>query len=158
INRNGILDANEKSGNALNDVTSGLFDYVTVYSREPNFHVDGSSLTNINTQADLRAMLEGVIGQARTAQIMQALGYGGGPGGGPGGGAQPQTFTSLLGFYVFLTQRNLMNSTEFAKIYNDATTTSTNTLFINGRVNVNTASEAVMTALFMGIGVDQSTA
>jgi hypothetical protein len=51
-----------------------------------------------------------------------------------------------------------MNSTDFARIYNDATTTGTNTLFINGRVNINTASEAVLTALFMGIGIDQSTA
>jgi DNA uptake protein ComE-like DNA-binding protein len=153
-NRNGVLDGSEKSSGNLSDATSGLFEYLTVYSREPNFHADGSALTNINTQAGLQALLQNAVGTTRAGQIMFALGYNGGQ----GGGAPPPTFTSLLGFYVELNRRGLMNSTDFANIYNDATTAGTNTLFINGRVNVNTASEAVLTALFMGIGIDQNTA
>ena len=32
----------------------GLFEYTTVYTREPNFHSDGSSLTNVNTATQAR--------------------------------------------------------------------------------------------------------
>ena len=42
-----------------------------------------------------------------------------------------------------------MSEADFAKIYNDVTT-STNTYF-RGRVNVNTANADVLTALFMGL-------
>ncbi len=53
--------------------------------------------------------------------------------------------------------RNLgMSAADFAKIYNDVTT-STNTYF-RGRVNVNTADTDVLTALFMGLNVDEQTA
>ena len=53
--------------------------------------------------------------------------------------------------------RNLgMSEADFAKIYNDVTT-STNT-YIRGRVNVNTADADVLTALFMGLNVDEQTA
>jgi hypothetical protein len=51
-----------------------------------------------------------------------------------------------------------MTSVELAKIYNDITTQNTNTQFFTGRVNLNTASEPVMAALFMGIGIDENTA
>jgi hypothetical protein len=50
INRNGVLDANEKDLTGGNgQVDPGLLEYVTVYTREPNFHSDGTSLTNVNT-------------------------------------------------------------------------------------------------------------
>jgi hypothetical protein len=49
-----------------------------------------------------------------------------------------------------------MSAADFAKIYNDVTT-STNTYF-RGRVNVNTAGADVLTALFMGLNVDEMTA
>ena len=42
-----------------------------------------------------------------------------------------------------------MSEADFAKIYNNVTT-STNTYF-RGRVNVNTANADVLTALFMGL-------
>jgi hypothetical protein len=49
-----------------------------------------------------------------------------------------------------------MSSGDFSKIcYNVTTTTN---LYTNGLLNINTASATVMTALFMGLGVDQSTA
>ena len=58
------------------------------------------------------------------------------------------------------TAKRGMSSEDFAKIYPNATT-STST-YIRGRVNINTASTTVLTALFWGVGynqgVDQSTA
>ena len=42
LNRNGVLDKNEKDLNGNGQVESGLFEYCTVYTREPNFHSDGS--------------------------------------------------------------------------------------------------------------------
>ncbi|MBU6409803.1 MAG: general secretion pathway protein GspK, partial [Verrucomicrobia bacterium] len=67
LNDNGALDANETPLNGGNVSTPGLFDYVTVYSREPNFHSDGSSPTNVNTasRAQLQALLSGAgVGNA----------------------------------------------------------------------------------------------
>ena len=147
VNRNGVLDAGEKSTISLFSEAGGLFDYVTVYSREPNFHADGSALTNVNNQNDLRSLLQTAIGTSRAQQILQNLGFGQGSG-------QPPNFASLLQFY----NASRMTETELTTIYNDITTRDTNTLFIAGRVNLNTASEPVMTALFMGIGIDENTA
>ncbi len=146
-NRNGILDASEKSTGSLSEQTSGLLEYLTVYSREPNFHADGSSLTNITVQAELRSLLSSAFGSTRAGQIMGTLGFGQG---------QPPTYSSLLGFYLAAEQRGALSSTDFAKIYDDATVTTN--AFTRGRVNVNTASADVMTALFMGVGVDQNAA
>jgi hypothetical protein len=45
-----------------------------------------------------------------------------------------------------------MSEAEFAKIYNNVTTTNSTTVpYFRGRVNVNTASADVLTALFMGV-------
>lgn len=150
LNRNGVLDGKEKSASLYNGAFGGLFEYVTVYSREPNFHSDGTALTNVNTANDLRSLLQTSLGSSRAQTIMQNLGY---DGGGGGGGQQP-TFTTLLQFYL----QSQMTSVELAQIYNDLTTQDTNTQFFTGRVNVNTASEPVLTALFMGIGIDENTA
>ena len=49
-----------------------------------------------------------------------------------------------------------MSSADFAKIYDDVTT-STNA-YLRGRVNVNTADADVLTALLMGVGLDHNTA
>ena len=49
-----------------------------------------------------------------------------------------------------------MSSADFAKIYPYITTSTAS--YIRGRVNINTASETVLEALFMGLGIDQSTA
>ncbi|MGA2029060.1 MAG: hypothetical protein ABSG87_03195 [Verrucomicrobiota bacterium] len=138
VNRNGVLDANEKSVNGDSSFTPGLFEYVTVYTREPNFHTDGSSLTNVNNRAELQALLQTDLGSSRAAQITNRI--------------KNQTFTSLLQFYL----SSGMNSTELPKIINDITISSS--AYTRGRVNVNTAGATVFEALFMGLGVDQSTA
>jgi type II secretory pathway component PulK len=141
INRNGVLDSNEKDLNGNGQVDPGLFEYVTVYTREPNFHADGSSLTNVSTatRAQLSALLQGAnISTTYITTIMAR---------------RPATgYTGLLEFYL----RSGMNSSEFAEIINNITTSSS--AYSRGRVNINTAGATVLTALFMGIGVDQSTA
>ena len=147
INRNGVLDSNEKSG-GLSDASSGLFEYLTVYTREPNYHSDGSSLTNVNTESDLRQELQTALGSTRAQQILTRLGFG-------QPGSPPPTFPSVLNFYL----ASGMTEDELGKIYDDITTTAATNQFIRGRVNVNTAGDTVLTALFIGtLGLDQNTA
>jgi DNA uptake protein ComE-like DNA-binding protein len=141
LNRNGVLDSNEKDLNGNGQVEPGLFEYVTVYTREPNFHADGSSLTNVSTatRAQLSALLQGA--NISTTYIATIL------------ADRPTTgYTGLLEFYV----RSGMNLSEFAEIINNITTSSS--AYTRGRININTAGAAVLTALFTGIGVDESTA
>jgi type II secretory pathway component PulK len=141
VNRNGVLDKNEKDLNGNGVLDPGLIEYVTVYTREPNFHSDGSSLTNVNTAsaAKMRALLQSA---SVSTSYVRAL-------------TNARPYQGMMKFAV--TCKNAgMSSSDFANIYNNITT-KTNT-YIRNRVNVNTASADVLTALFMGINVDQSTA
>jgi type II secretory pathway component PulK len=151
VNRNGVLDANETDANGNGTLDPGLFEYVTVYSRQPNFHADGSSLTNVN-----------LASVARLQTLFQSAGVGNASGLAtsiynythPRNG-RPNTFPGVFGFYLFC--RNLgLSSADFANVYHNVTT-STN-LYTYGLLNINTAGVPVMTALFMGLGVDQNTA
>jgi len=145
VNQNGVVDANE-SKNGLTD--AGLFDYFTVYSRQPNTHSDGTALTNVNDRASLGTLLEDRLGASRAQTIIQSLfGGDGGPGGGGPGGGPPTTptFGSLLRFYVTAYRNAGMTADEFAQIYNDITVT--NAPFTIGRVNINTAPAAVLACL-----------
>jgi DNA uptake protein ComE-like DNA-binding protein len=142
-NCNGILDANETSQNGVGTFTPGLFDYLTVYTRQPNFNSAGTMLTNVNTEANLRNLLQTDLSSSRATQILDALGF--------GGGERP-AFTNLMRFYL----RSGMTSSEFVKIADDVTDTTN--LYTNGLLNINTATATVMTALFEGIGVDEQTA
>ncbi len=49
LNGNGVLDANETNSTGSSGVNHGLLEYTTVYTREPNFQADGTTLTNVNT-------------------------------------------------------------------------------------------------------------
>jgi DNA uptake protein ComE-like DNA-binding protein len=151
LNRNGVLDANEKDSTGTGELNSGLFEYTTVYTREPNFHSDGSSLTNVNTasQQTIQALFQADDVSSATTMatsifrnIHPAIGG-------------LNNCNGILDLAVRC--RNLgMSEADFAKIYNDVTT-STN-LYFRGRVNVNTASADVLTALFEGLNVDEQTA
>jgi type II secretory pathway component PulK len=152
VNRNGVLDINEKDLNGNGTLDPGLFEYVTVYSREPNFHSDGSSLTNVNTASpsQFQSLFQnaGTSNAKRIAdsiydQIHQPPGI-------------PNNYCNGILDFALRCKNLGMSSDDFTKIA-DNITTSTNT-YIRGRVNMNTASAPVMTALFMGLGVDQSTA
>ena len=80
-------------------------------------------------------------------RISPAQGGGGGRGGGPRGGPAPSvTFRSVLEFYI----RSGMNANEFALIEDQLRNPST-----NGLVNVNTASEVVLSCV-PGIGYDKA--
>jgi hypothetical protein len=140
LNRNGVLDANEKSLNGGTASTPGLFEYATVYSREPNFHSDGTSLTNVNTPAQLRALL-----QANFPSLVSRI----------GATTPAQGYPSLLDFYLRWYNAG-MTEQQFVQIYNSITVT--NEHYSRGRLNINTASAPVLTALFEGIGIDQNTA
>jgi DNA uptake protein ComE-like DNA-binding protein len=153
LNRNGVLDANEKSSSGAAQMNYGLFEDTTVWTREPNFHSDGSSLTNINTfrnRTDMQDFLqnEGVGNASTVAQSLYRDISGGGTG-------QANPCTGLMDLAHRCWQAG-MSEADFGKIYNDVTT-STNT-YIRGRVNVNTASTDVLTALFLGMDVDGQTA
>jgi DNA uptake protein ComE-like DNA-binding protein len=137
-NMNGILDANENDGdesspfdNRDGKLDPGLAEYFTVYSREP------AAGTNINTQGDVRSLLETVFGQSRASEIRRQLF--------PSG--TPRPIGSVLEFYL----RGGFTEDEFAQVA-DYVTAATNN-YTEGLVNVNTASEPVLECI-PGIGTD----
>ena len=146
LNLNGVLDANETNSTGGSELNSGLFDYSTVYTREPNFHSDGTTLTNVNTAGErgLQALFEdaGVSSAAvRAAAIAASL--------------RTAPCNGLLDFCLRC-ENSGMGGDDFAKI-SDNVTASTSA-YIRGRVNINTAGPDVLIALLMGVGLDQSTA
>ena len=151
VNRNGALDRNEKDLNSNGELDPGLFEYTTVYTREPNFHADGSSLTNVNTasQTKLTALFQnsGTSSSTRMAQSLYRTIH-------PTGRAA-NLCTGLFDFCLRCKNAG-MSSSDFGLIANNVTTT-TNTYF-RGRVNVNTATADVLVAVFMGLNVDEDTA
>jgi len=156
INRNGVIDGAEKSLTGGATVNPGLLEYTTVFSREPNFHSDGSTLTNVNTQADITALLDSAFGSSRARTILAAVGYNtGGTGGGPGGAPSAAvSLPSILQFYI----KSGLSASDFEKIADDLTATASTNQYIYGRININTASETVLIALFMGLNIDEQTA
>jgi DNA uptake protein ComE-like DNA-binding protein len=148
VNRNGILDPNETAGNITGQIEPGIFDYVTVYSREPNIHSDGSSRTNVNDQAQIRALLQSRFGNTRANQIVARFTRSSPA---PGGGRTTTfvTVNNLLQWYL----QSGMSLSEFDQIYNDITVGTAP--YRQGRVNINTAPVAVLACLR---GMDYTTA
>jgi type II secretory pathway component PulK len=170
-NRNGILDPSETDQNQNGMLDPGVLDYVTVYTREPGSNlVSVASVSSSSTQ--LISLLQTNLGTTRAGEILSKLGImstggsqggggsstGGRPGGGasaggggasgsaggPTGGTTTRSFKSPLEFYV----ASGMTSTEFAQVGTNLTTTTGSYVF--GRVNVNTASAAVLACLVGG--------
>jgi len=77
-NRNGILDPNETDENQNGLVESGVLEYVTIYSREPNTQTNGSARINIRlvsgTTGPFASLLQTTFGQTRADQILTKLG------------------------------------------------------------------------------------
>ncbi|HEX7652658.1 MAG TPA: helix-hairpin-helix domain-containing protein [Verrucomicrobiae bacterium] len=156
INRNGVLDASEKDLNGNGELDPGLFEYLTVWTREPNFHADGIMLTNINTatQNDLTTLLRNASvsspdsrGQTIYSQIHPRS---------TSGPPTPRPFNGIFDFAAYWRSQG-WSADDFARITDDITT-ATNTYF-RGRVNVNTAGAEVLTALFSSLNnVDEQTA
>jgi type II secretory pathway component PulK len=153
VNRNGVLDKNEKDLNSNGELDPGLFEYVTVWTREPNFHSDGTALTNVNTisQNEFRSLFQNA-GTASATSMAQSIYRTIHP---PGAGGRTIPCNGILDFALRCKNAG-MSSDDFNKIA-DNVTTSTNAYF-RGRVNLNTANVDVLTALFMGLNVDESTA
>ncbi|HKW29950.1 MAG TPA: hypothetical protein VJT54_11475 [Verrucomicrobiae bacterium] len=146
LNRNGVLDANETNSTGSSEINRGLLEYTTVYTREPNFHSDGTSLTNVSTARPqgLQTLFEDAgVGNASSlaAQLVAQR--------------PRQGYAGLLAFCVQCRTFG-MSSSDFARISDDVTT-STNA-YIRGRVDVNTAGIDVLTALLAGAGLDENTA
>ncbi len=145
VNRNGVLDKNEKDLNGNGTLDSGIFEDVTVYTREPNFHSDGTSLTNVNTASTgtMRTLLQGAgISTSYVPQLTQT-------------NPSARTYRGLFAFA--LRCRNIgISADDFSRMAGDITTTTN--LYLRNRVNVNTANVDVLIALFMGANIDESTA
>jgi type II secretory pathway component PulK len=152
VNRNGVLDANEKSFTGGTTPNFGLEEYTTVFSREPNFHSDGSSMTNVNsaTRENLDSLFQaaGVNNATTVAQQIHNSIH-------PPAPSPLNPCKSDLDFCLRCMNAN-MSANDFAKIYGDFTTTTN--AYTYGRVNINTAGEPVLTALLMGANIDQETA
>ena len=143
-NRNGILDPNETDDNQNNMLDPGVLEYFTVYSRESNTNSDGTARVNISSvsssSSELISFLQTNFGTARTQQILVSLGV---------KPNQTNTFHSPLEFYVTSsTNSGGMTSTEFAQIGTNLT--ATGGAYVQGRVNINTASAAVLACLVGG--------
>jgi len=152
LNQNGVMDANEQNVDSSSQWNPGLFEYVTVYTREPNFHSDGTLLTNVNSASDqdLQTLFQnaGVSNPSSLAASLYENIH-------PPTSSRPNSCAGLMDFCVRCKNAG-MSSADFAKITSNIAT-STNA-YIYGRVNVNTASATVLEALFMGLNVDQQTA
>lgn len=162
LNCNGILDPNEDDGavwlpvdNRDGKLDPGLWEYLTVFTREPN-----TGRTNVNDPSALSLLLQEAFGEGRAREIMTRLGIQPGtvpeqgrPGPGQQQGQQPVTlgFTSPIDFYL----RSGLSFDEFAQIADMITVT--NSAYLEGLVNVNTASEVVL-ACIPGIGVQYASA
>lgn len=158
LNLNGVLDSSEKSSDGSSQVQPGLFEYCTVYTREPNFTMYNGEeilLTNVSTasQADLETLFRNASVSTSYASALHNYTH---P---PGRGAATRAFNGILDFCVHCRNAG-MSSEDFAKIYPNATTSAST--YVRGRVNIDTADSTVLTALFWGVGysqgVDQSTA
>jgi len=131
-NLNGVLDANENDAdesapfdNRDGRLDPGLMEYFTVYSREP------ATGTNINSQADVQALLNSVL-PARTSEIIGQLFPRRPP------NVPARQLASVMEFYL----RGGFTEDEFSLV-GDYLTATTNA-YTDGLVNVNTASQAVL--------------
>jgi DNA uptake protein ComE-like DNA-binding protein len=147
MNRNGVLDPDEFDQNRNGAADEGVLEYVTVYSREPNTYSNGTPRVNIRsvsgTTGPLPSLLQSTYSAGRADQIMTQLQLTS-PTGARGAGRgfpQTQSFNSPLDFYM----RSGMTVDEFAQISKALTVTTG--AYIQGRVNVNTASAAVLSCL-----------
>jgi DNA uptake protein ComE-like DNA-binding protein len=134
-NNNGILDDNEDDGdtswpsdNTDGKLDTGIMEYLTLYSREPNKAADGTTCVNITETTStqkLQQLLTSKISQSRSTAIMAKVG-------------SLRNMKSLLQFY----KASGMTAEEFAKV--DTYLSTTDDDFMEGHINVNTASADVL--------------
>jgi type II secretory pathway component PulK len=152
-NRNGILDPNETDENQNSLLDPGVLEYFTVYSREPNTNKVLINPANVNSGGPLDVLLRNALGAARANQILGRFRTAS-----PGGGrstnvviSPPVPIASPLQFYLRASSGSGgMTSDEFASVSTNLTTVPASRPYIEGRVNVNTASAAVLACLLNG--------
>lgn len=143
-NHNGILDANEKNVSSV--ANYGLLEFLTIYTREPNFYADGTSLTNVNSirEQDLQNFFQSAGVSSATSRATTVY-----------NSIQANECTGMFDF-CYRCEDAGMSLDDITHIYDEVTTSDDS--YIRGRVNVNTASADVLYALFTSYGVDQQTA
>jgi len=160
-NLNGALDPNENDGdNSAPDddrsgtLNPGLLEYVTVWSKESTV-----GRTNVNTATNLAVVLMDAFGSSRANQILLQLATSGGAGGGGGrtnapgggGGAAQTQYGNDVEFYL----ASSMTRSEYDQVADVLIATTNDTGYVQGRININTASEAVLQCI-PGIGTQYS--
>lgn len=157
-NRNGVLDANEDDGDASaprddqnGQLLAGLLEYVTVYSRQPATSAAGNTRINVTTlnTATNRAALQTRLTQSgltaqRAQQVLARF---------PFNAANPtatQTPANVADFMV----TSQMTAAEYALVHTEFSAAAG---AVNGLINVNTASAAVLSAI-PGIGTQYAAA
>ena len=133
VNRNGVLDPSENDDNRNGIADPGIMEYLTVSSQEANTTSDGTQKTLISNSRGMSQLLTENFDGRRARTITNAT-----------VGSQ-----SVLEFYA----RSGLSAEEFAKIETEITASAG--AVIQGRVNVNTASAAVLTCI-PGIGEDKA--
>ena len=135
-NLNGYLDSNENDAdkgappdNCNGKLNRGFFEYVTVYSKEPNVDKNGEKRININNSADeVHELLNDIItNEFKLAEIMTSIRF--------------SSFESVLDFYI----QSGMTSDQFKQIEDKLTTTSDEN--VSGLININTAPKEVLMCL-----------
>src|SRR2546423_47903 len=151
-NANGVLDPNESDDDHNGSVTPGVFEYFTVYTREPNTNNDGTARINVSMLAAITtpgAPTEQLITMLRTnvsaKTVAAVLGSLTGP---PGQRTLPPPVISRspLEFYMnFHKAPANLSLADFALIEDKIT--FTNGAYVNGRININTANATVLACL-----------
>jgi type II secretory pathway component PulK len=161
-NANGALDPNETDDDHNGSVTPGVMEYFTVYTREPNTNNDGAARINVSTLAPVSTpgspteqfmtMLQTNLDSRTVAAILNSLR---GP---PGQRTPPLPVVSHSPLELYMHFHSApvnLSASDFALIEDKIT--FTNGAYINGRININTASHTVLACL-PGISDDQSLA
>ena len=144
-NRNGALDRNEDDGDVSpphddqnGQLLCGVLEYVTVYSRQPNTGRINIAAPDLQTrQQAFNRALQALNNPPRVAQILRNLGT--------------RPIGSVAEFYAV----SGLTAAEFQQIHTRLT--ASNGATVQGLININTASEAVLDCI-PGIGTDYASA
>lgn len=141
MNRNGVLDENENDGdesepddNRNGRLDRGFYDYVTVYSEEPNTNSSGEEridITSNDSQQDLISLLQ-QVGLSTDQFLMQQF-------------LQAYSFSSVLDFYVKAQGFLGLTAEQFKEIEGEISASSDET--VSGLINVNTAPKEIFMCL-----------
>jgi type II secretory pathway component PulK len=140
-NRNGVLDPNENDGdesepddNRNGRLDRGFYDYVTVYSAEPNEDSPGKQKINVTSresQQELMTLLQ-QTGLGVDQWTLNSF-------------IRSYSFSSVLDFYIKAQSFLKMTANQFKQIEDKLRSSSSDTVY--GLINVNTAPKEVLMCL-----------